>query len=62
LVVRRHTFLLVGAANEDDAKSLAERLRGEVPAGAVVAVEPGGGMVWEVTPQNPFVLFGGLGG
>jgi hypothetical protein len=62
LVVRRHTFLLVGAANEDDAKALAERLRGEVPAGAVVAVEPGGGMVWEVTPQNPFVLFGGLGG
>ena len=61
-VVRRHTFLLVGAANEDDAKALAERLRGEVPAGAVVAVEPGGGMVWEVTPQNPFVLFGGLGG
>jgi hypothetical protein len=61
-VVRRHTFLLVGAANEDDAKALAERLRGEVPTGAEVAVEPGGGMVWEVTPKNPFTLFGGLGG
>jgi hypothetical protein len=24
-------------------------------------VEPGGELVWEVTPQNPFRLFGGLG-
>jgi hypothetical protein len=61
-VVRRHTFLLVGAANEDDAKSLAERLRSEAPANAQVAVEPGGGMVWEVAPRNPFTFFGGLGG
>ena len=61
-VVRRHTFLLVGAANEDDAKALAGRLRGEVPEGAKVEVEPGGGMVWEVAPRNPFTFFGGLGG
>jgi len=61
-VVRRHTFLLAGAANEDDARALAERLRGEVPAGANVEVEPGGGMVWEVAPRNPFTFFGGLGG
>jgi len=61
-VVRRHTFLLAGAANEDDAKALAERLRGEAPEGAKVEVEPGGGMVWEVAPRNPFTFFGGLGG
>ncbi|HEY7004372.1 MAG TPA: hypothetical protein VH281_08830 [Gaiellaceae bacterium] len=61
-VVRRHTFLLAGAANEDDAQALAERIRAEAPAGAEVAVEPGGGMVWEVAPRNPFTLFGGLGG
>lgn len=61
-VVRRHTFLLAGAANEDDARALADRLRGEVPEGAKVDVEPGGGMVWEVAPRNPFTLFGGLGG
>ena len=61
-VVRRHTFLLAGAANEDDAQALAERLRGEVPGGAKVEVEPGGGMVWEVAPRNPFTFFGGLGG
>jgi hypothetical protein len=61
-VVRRHTFLLVGAANEDDANALAERIRSEAPAGAKVDVEAGGGMVWEVAPRNPFTLFGGLGG
>ena len=27
-----------------------------------VEVEPGGAMVWEVSPQNPFAVFGGLGG
>ncbi len=61
-VVRRHTFLLAGAANEDDARELAERIRGEAPEGAKVDVEAGGGMVWEVAPRNPFTLFGGLGG
>ncbi len=61
-VVRRHTFLIAGAANEDDARTLADRIRAEAPQGAEVAVEPGGGMVWEVAPRNPFTLFGGLGG
>ena len=61
-IVRRHTFLLAGAANEDDARALAERIRGEAPENAKVEVEPGGGMVWEVAPRNPFTFFGGLGG
>ena len=60
-VIRRATFLLVGAANHDDALALAERLRAELPEGARVEVEPGGGMVWEVAPQNPFAVFGGFG-
>jgi hypothetical protein len=60
-VVRRHTFLLAGAANEDDARALAERLEREVPEGARIEVEPGGGLVWEVVPDNPFAVFGGLG-
>jgi predicted GNAT family acetyltransferase len=60
-VVRRSTFLLAGAANEDDAIALAERLQPELPVGARVEVEPGGGMVWEVMPENPFAVFGGLG-
>jgi len=60
-VVRRFTYVLVGAANEDEARALADRLREEAPAGARVLVEPGGQMVWEVAPRNPFVVFGGLG-
>ena len=60
-LVRRYTFLLAGAVNEDDARALAERLEREVPEGARIAVEPGGGLVWEVTPSNPFAVFGGLG-
>jgi hypothetical protein len=60
-VVKRSTFLLVGAANRDDAEALAERLRAEGPQDAKVEVEPGGGMVWEVMPNNPFAVFGGLG-
>jgi hypothetical protein len=60
-VVRRHTFLLVGAANEDEARALADELSHEAPSGARVEVEPGGGLVWEVMPSNPFAVFGGLG-
>jgi hypothetical protein len=60
-VVRRYTFLLAGAVNEDDARALAERLEREAPQGARIAVEPGGGLVWEVAPSNPFAVFGGLG-
>jgi hypothetical protein len=60
-VVRRYTFLLAGAVNEDDARALAERLEREAPDDARIAVEPGGGLVWEVVPSNPFAVFGGLG-
>jgi hypothetical protein len=60
-LVRRYTFLLAGAVNEDDARSLAARIEREAPEGATIAVEPGGGLVWEVAPSNPFAVFGGLG-
>ena len=53
-VVRRHTFVLVGAASEAEARELARRLHGEV--------EAGGELVYEAVPQNPFAVFGGLGG
>ena len=53
-VVRRWRFLIVGAGSEEEARDLAQRVHGEV--------EPGGELVWEVTPQNPFAVFGGLGG
>ena len=60
-VVRRWKYLLVGANNESDANVLAERLADEVPE-AHSHVEPGGGMAWQFTPQNPFAVLGGLGG
>jgi hypothetical protein len=53
-VVRRHAYVLVGAASEEEARELAERLHGEV--------EAGGELVYETAAQNPFVVFGGLGG
>ena len=60
-LIRRHRFVLVGAASEEDARELAERLRAEAPAGAKVEVEASGEMVYEVMPRNPFAVFGGLG-
>jgi hypothetical protein len=60
-VIRRWTFLLVGADSEDDARELAERLQSEAPD-AAIQVEPSGEMVAEVAPGNPFAIFGGLAG
>jgi hypothetical protein len=54
-VVRQWRHVLAGAASREDADALAARVRGEV--------EPGGELVWEVAPRNPFALvLGGLGG
>jgi hypothetical protein len=41
-IVRRWKFLVVGANNEDDARELAEQIRGEAPPGATVTAEPAG--------------------
>jgi hypothetical protein len=53
-VVRRYRFVLVGADSEEEAGELAKRLHGEA--------EASGELVYETLPQNPFVIFGGLGG
>jgi hypothetical protein len=50
---RRFQYLIVGAATREDADALAARLHGEV--------EPGGELVYETRPANPFAIFGGLG-
>ena len=52
-VVRRAHYVIAGTATKEDAEALAARLYGEV--------EPGGELVYEVQPDNPFVIFGGLG-
>src|SRR4051812_19947385 len=54
-VVRHWKFVLAGTESREQADELAARVHGEV--------EPGGELVWEVAPRNPFALFlGGLGG
>jgi len=52
-VERRWKYLIVGTASKEDAGRLAERVHGEV--------EPGGDLVWETVPGNPFAVFGGMG-
>ena len=53
-VLRRHRYVIVGATSEEEAEELAKRLHG-VP-------EASGQLVYEALPQNPFAIFGGLGG
>lgn len=50
-----HTFnyVIAGTRTRAEAVELARRVHGEV--------EPGGELVYEVQPQNPFAVFGGLG-
>jgi hypothetical protein len=52
-VERRWRYLIAGAASKEDADALAARVHGEV--------EPGGSLVWETVPGNPFAIFGGMG-
>jgi hypothetical protein len=47
------TYVIAGTASREEAVELARRIHGEV--------EPGGELVYEVQPQNPFAIFGGLG-
>jgi hypothetical protein len=53
-VVRRWTYVIVGTASREEADALAQQLHGEV--------EPGGEVVYEAMPRNPFAVFGGMGG
>jgi len=53
-VSRTFTYVIAGTADREQAVELARRVHGHV--------EPGGELVYEVQPQNPFAVFGGLGG
>lgn len=53
-VSRTFTYVIAGAADREQAAELAKRVHGHV--------EPGGELVYEVQPSNPFAVFGGLGG
>lgn len=60
--VRRWHYLVVGAADEDAAKELADRIRAEAPADAKVKAEYSLAYVYGERPPNPFFWLGGLGG
>jgi hypothetical protein len=53
-VSRTFTYVIAGTGSREEAVELAQRVHGEV--------EPGGELVYEVQPSNPFAVFGGLGG
>jgi hypothetical protein len=60
--VRRWHYMVVGAADEDAAKELAERIRAEAPADAEVKAEYSLREIYDERPPNPFFFLGGLGG
>jgi hypothetical protein len=60
--VQRARYVLVGAADEDSAKALAERLRAEAPEGSTVTAEGTFDAVLAELGPNPFAIFGGMGG
>ena len=53
-VSRTFRYVVAGTADREQAVELAKRVHGQV--------EPGGELVYEVQPANPFAVFGGLGG
>lgn len=59
--LRRWRYLLIGAADEDAAKAIAERVRAVAPADSSIAVEASARVVEAEMPANPFAVFGGLG-
>jgi hypothetical protein len=60
--VRRWHYMVVGAADEDAANALAERIRAEAPADSKVTAEGSLAAAWHERPSNPFFFLGGLAG
>lgn len=58
----RWSTVLVGAADEDSASRLADRLRAQAPAGCEVKVEGNLRAVYDERPGRRFWWLGGLGG
>jgi hypothetical protein len=51
-VTRTFRYVIAGTETREEAQELARRVHGEV--------EPGGELVYEVLPRNPFAVFGGI--
>lgn len=59
--LRRWHYLVVGAADEDAANALAERVRAIASGDVKIEVEASARAVEAEMPGNPFSVFGGLG-
>ena len=59
--VRRWKYMVVGAADEDAANELADRIRAEAPADSKVTAEGSLAVAWRERPPSPFFWLGGLG-
>lgn len=59
--VRRWRYMVVGAADEDAADALADRIRAEAPADSKVTAEGSLAAAWRERPPSPFWWLGGLG-
>lgn len=60
--VQRFRYLLLGAADEDSAQALVERVRRHVPEGTPVTMGASMRSLVDGTGGNPFAVLGGLGG
>jgi hypothetical protein len=60
--VHRHSYLLIGATDEESAQALAQQLKGEIPSDATVTVELNRRAVYDTRPRSPFWILGGLAG
>jgi hypothetical protein len=58
--VHRWKYVLVGTSDEDSANQLAERIRGEAPAGSSIAVEGTWREAYAERARSPFWFLGGL--
>jgi hypothetical protein len=59
-IARRWKYVLVGAIDEEHAKGLADRIRGEAPPGSKVAAEGTWQAAYSERPRSPFSFLGGL--
>jgi hypothetical protein len=60
--VRRWRYMVVGAADEDAANELADRIRAEAPTDSTVTAEGSLHAAWDERPVNRFFFLGGLAG
>ncbi len=60
--IHRWNWVMIGATDEDSANALAQRIRGEVPAGSKIDVETNMREIYDNAPRSPFAVLGGLFG